>query len=778
MGFTIVNEDDAADLAQSDVDAVDLGILASGSAGTGVVSGCAVSALGSPALKVHVAAGVAAILGAAVSVSAIDLDIGAADTIDRRFDLVIVDVSGVPSILAGTPDADAVFAVPSLPNVAVLAAVDITANATAISSAAIVDKRVPVTIFEVAGAAAAAQSAAATDATTKAAAAQAAAIAASQPADSDLTAIAALATTSFGRALLALADAAAGRTAFGLGTASTQASTDFDAAGAAAAAQSASQPVDSDLTAIAALATTSYGRAFLALADAAAGRTTLGLGTAATHATGDYDAAGAAAAALAAAESYADGLPDQLGSITDGTTTVAPVSALRVGPDDGLGIANNGGGEAELFVTAGIAQILGNDNDAQGTVITGTADVHGGQGGNFQAANADGSGGGGVFQGAGGAGIAGHAGGDAVLVGGKGDAGAGDNSQITAGGGSAAGDPGIASIFTDGSTGAAGEFLGSNGADGAVWLAALRPTNNLSDLANAATARTNLGAAPTASPTFTGTVTVPTPSGGTDAATKAYVDGVAAGLNVKGAARLATAAALPTNAYVAGVLTATGFGALTVDGSAVAASDRILVKNEAAQANNGLYVVTATGSGAAFYVLTRTSDMNTGAEVPGAFAFVEAGSTNIGQGFVVAGAGPYTLGTTAIVWTQFSGVGDITAGTGLTKTGNTLSVLDSSATPQAIGTASAGTNTHAPSADDHVHATGAGTPTTSAVGDAAAAGAGPAAANTNHMHGREAFAAPVAVGGANATGAAVTVNHSDHVHQSVGNALYLYSQFR
>lgn len=110
-----------------------------------------------------------------------------------------------------------------------------------------------------------------------AAAAQAAAIAASQPLDSDLTAIAALTTTSYGRAFLALADAAAGRTALGLGTAATTAASAYEVAGAAAAAQAASQPLDSDLTAIAALTTTSYGRAFLALADAAAGRTALGL---------------------------------------------------------------------------------------------------------------------------------------------------------------------------------------------------------------------------------------------------------------------------------------------------------------------------------------------------------------------------------------------------------------------------------------------------------------------------------------------------------------------
>jgi hypothetical protein len=109
-----------------------------------------------------------------------------------------------------------------------------------------------------------------------------------QPVDSDLTAIAALTTTAFGRGLLALADAAAGRTAFGLGTAATHAHTDYDLAGAAAAAQSASQPLDSDLTAIAALTTTAFGRGLLALADAAAARSALGLGTAATTAATDY----------------------------------------------------------------------------------------------------------------------------------------------------------------------------------------------------------------------------------------------------------------------------------------------------------------------------------------------------------------------------------------------------------------------------------------------------------------------------------------------------------
>lgn len=83
-----------------------------------------------------------------------------------------------------------------------------------------------------------------------------------QPVDSDLTAIAALTTTTFGRELLELANAAAARTKLGLGTAAVESAGAF-------------QPIDSDLTAIAALTTTSYGRALLALADAAAGRTAL-----------------------------------------------------------------------------------------------------------------------------------------------------------------------------------------------------------------------------------------------------------------------------------------------------------------------------------------------------------------------------------------------------------------------------------------------------------------------------------------------------------------------
>ena len=186
--------------------------------------------------------------------------------------------------------------------------------------------------------------------------------------------------------------------------------------------------------------------------------------------------------------------------------------------------------------------------------------------------------------------------------------------------------------------------------------------------------------APLASPTFTGSVTVPTPTADTDATTKVYVDTVAQGLSIKESVQVATAAALPTNTYnngssgVGATLTGVATGVLTVDGITVALNDRVLVKNEVTSANNGIYLCTIAGTIGVAYVLTRSVNMNQPAEIPGAFTFVENGTVNDAAGFVIADAGPFTIGTTAIIFTQFSGAGQIIAGNGISKSGNTLSI--------------------------------------------------------------------------------------------------------
>lgn len=143
-----------------------------------------------------------------------------------------------------------------------------------------------------------------------------------QPVDSDLTAIAALSTTAFGRSFLDRADAAAGRTLLGLGTAATTAASAYDAAGAAAAAQAASQPLDSDLTAIAALTTTTFGRALLAMADAAATKTALAL-VAADVGLGNVDNTADASKSFAASQITSGALAIARGGTAQGTALAA-----------------------------------------------------------------------------------------------------------------------------------------------------------------------------------------------------------------------------------------------------------------------------------------------------------------------------------------------------------------------------------------------------------------------------------------------------------------------
>jgi hypothetical protein len=173
------------------------------------------------------------------------------------------------------------------------------------------------------------------------------------------------------------------------------------------------------------------------------------------------------------------------------------------------------------------------------------------------------------------------------------------------------------------------------------------------------------------------------PSGAQDAASKAYVDAVKTGLDVKDSVSCATTADVSSWTYNngAGTLTASGNGAVTLDGIALTLNMRVLVKDQSPATENGIYYVSTAGAGGATLVLTRATDANSGSELSGgAFTFVEQGTVAAENGYVFTHNGDATFGTTALTVAQFSGAGQITAGTSLTKTGNTMNVATDNTT--------------------------------------------------------------------------------------------------
>lgn len=154
-----------------------------------------------------------------------------------------------------------------------------------------------------------------------------------------------------------------------------------------------------------------------------------------------------------------------------------------------------------------------------------------------------------------------------------------------------------------------------------------------------------------------------TPTADDHAATKAYVDAARSGLDVKASVRAATTAPINlANQLEAG-------DTLDTDVTLVA-GDRVLVKNQSTASENGIYVVQASGAA------VRATDFDSNAEVtPGAFTFVEEGTTNADSGWVLTTNGTINVGVTGLTWALFSVAGTILAGDGLTKTGNTLNVV-------------------------------------------------------------------------------------------------------
>jgi hypothetical protein len=193
-----------------------------------------------------------------------------------------------------------------------------------------------------------------------------------------------------------------------------------------------------------------------------------------------------------------------------------------------------------------------------------------------------------------------------------------------------------------------------------------------------------------------GTITT-APTSGNDIVNKTYADAIASGIHFHEAVNLATTAALPANTYnngtsgVGATLTGNANGALSVDSTLTVVSERILVKNEVSGANNGVYTVTQVGSAGTPYILTRATDFDsvgTGVNEidEGDFFLVTSGTANVNTAWVQQTPPPITIGTTAIVFQQFSAPITYSPGTGLNESpAYTFNIANTAVTSGAYG---------------------------------------------------------------------------------------------
>jgi hypothetical protein len=190
------------------------------------------------------------------------------------------------------------------------------------------------------------------------------------------------------------------------------------------------------------------------------------------------------------------------------------------------------------------------------------------------------------------------------------------------------------------------------------------------------------------------------PSSANDLVNKSYVDSIAAGLTFHAACNLATTTALPTVTYsngssgVGATLTASANGALLVDSVTPSVGNRILVKDQASALQNGVYTVTTVGDGSTPFLLTRATDMNTSGSGynqinAGNYFLITAGTVNTNTSWVQTTALPITVGSTSLVFSQFSsGATAYTAGAGLSLSTNQFLISNTAVTAGNYGSGS------------------------------------------------------------------------------------------
>lgn len=184
--------------------------------------------------------------------------------------------------------------------------------------------------------------------------------------------------------------------------------------------------------------------------------------------------------------------------------------------------------------------------------------------------------------------------------------------------------------------------------------------------------------------TLTGALTLSgAPTSDLHAATKLYVDGLAAGINFHQPVVAATSGNLDgiynngTNGFGATLTKASNGSIGTIDNATVAVGNRILLRAQTDPKENGIYTITALGSGSTPWQITRATDADnnpSGELLTGDFCFVTSGATNGSKGFILNTTGTITIGTTEISYSQFNASEAVIAGAGLSKSGETLSI--------------------------------------------------------------------------------------------------------